>query len=157
MRYNWTKLKIQFINGDYKNLREFAERKKIPYKTMLNAAKGWASEKREKDGQKVVKIGEKIQSAKIDEAVTQILSRNQQIQGVTDKLLRALSDMPEEDVAKLLKDSPKAFLSLTSGLVNIQKVHRIADGLDKDPEGTGSEHIGVEVTFVDASNSSEGD
>lgn len=149
MRYNWTKLKIQFINGDYKNLREFAERKKIPYKTMLNAAKGWAAEKREKDSQKVVKIGEKIQSAKIDEAVTQILSRNQQIQGVTDKLLRALSDMPEEDVAKLLKDSPKAFLSLTSGLVNIQKVHRIADGLDKDSDPDGNDELKIEVSFIE--------
>lgn len=30
MKYNWSSLKNSFINGNYKNLKEFSEAKKIP-------------------------------------------------------------------------------------------------------------------------------
>ena len=152
-KYNWNKLKIAFINGDYKNLREFSERKKIPYKTLQDSAVGWTKEKREKDREKEGKIIEAVQKERVEKEISRYLSRNDRVLDAQDKLLEVYESLGVQEIVELAKKSPKAFVSLTAGLVNIQKVHRIAEGLDKENAGNeeGKSRPVVNIVFKDTS------
>lgn len=136
-KYNWNKLKIAFINGKYKTLKEFALLKKIPYKTLQQSAVGWVKEKQEKDRENIGKIGEEIRKRQTEAEITRILSRNERVLDAQDKLLEVYEQLSVEDIIEWAKKSPKAFVSLTAGLVNLQKVHRVAEGLDRENAGEG--------------------
>lgn len=158
-KYNWNKLKIAFINGDYKNLKDFSEKKKIPYKTLQESAVGWTREKKEKDRENIGKIENAVRERNIEREITRILSRNDRVLEAHDKLLEVYERLGVEDIIELAKEQPKAFVSLTSGLVNIQKVHRLAEGLDKENGGDGesNERPVVNVIFKDLSLKGEDD
>jgi len=152
-KYNWNKLKIAFINGDYKNLKDFSEKKKIPYKTLQESAVGWTREKKEKDRENIGEIENAVRERKIEREITRILSRNDRVLEAHDKLLEVYERLGVEDIIELAKKQPKAFVSLTSGLVNIQKVHRLAEGLDKTQgEYSNAEWHKVIFEIVGASN-----
>ena len=51
-KHNWSKLKIAFINGNYKSLKDFAEKRNISYKTLQQKAVGWVKEKQEREREK---------------------------------------------------------------------------------------------------------
>lgn len=130
-KYNWNRLRLSYINGNYKSLKEFADRKKIPYKTLQASAVGWTSEKREKDREKFGKIEQEVRERQISDAISREISRNQRVLDATDKLLDVYDRLSDEDIMQLARKAPKAFVSLTAGLVNVQRVHRTAEGLDK--------------------------
>lgn len=158
-KYNWNKLKIAFINGDYKNLKDFSERKKIPYKTLQESAVGWTKEKREKDREKEGKIIEAVQKERVEKEISRYLSRNDRVLDAQDKLLEVYESLGVQEIVELAKKSPKAFVSLTAGLVNIQKVHRIAEGLDKENavDNASNGRPIVNVVFKDLSLKGEDD
>ena len=130
-KYYWNKLKDQFMNGNYKNLKEFAQKKNIPYKTLQQSAVGWVKEKQEKDREKTEKIQEEVHARQTEQEINRILSRNEKVLNAEDKLLEVYEKLSADDIIQWAKKSPKAFVSLTSGLVNLQKIHRVAEGLDK--------------------------
>ena len=74
-------------------------------------------------------------------------------------MLEVYERLGVEDIIELAKKQPKAFVSLTSGLVNIQKVHRLAEGLDKENGGDreNNERPVVNVIFKDLSLKGEDD
>lgn len=54
---DWESLRIDFITGDYKSLKDFADSKGIPYKSHFRErASGWIDEKQTKDRQTADKI-----------------------------------------------------------------------------------------------------
>ena len=130
-KYNWNRLKIAFVNGNYKSLKEFAEKKNISYKTLQQSAVGWVKEKQEKEREKAEKIQAEVHARQTEMEISRILSRNDRVLNAEDKLLEVYESLSPKDIIEWAKKSPKAFVSLTAGLVNLQKIHRIAEGLDK--------------------------
>ena len=134
-KYNWSKLKIAFINGNYKSLKDFAEKKNISYKTLQQKAIGWVKEKQQKEREKVEKIQEEVYARQTEQEISRILSRNDRVLDAEDKLLEVYEKLTAQDIIEWARKSPKAFVSLTAGLVNLQKIHRVAEGLDKAGNG----------------------
>ena len=137
-KHNWSKLKIAFINGNYKSLKDFAQKKNIPYKTLQQSAVGWVKEKQEKDREKTKKIQEEVYARQTEREISLILSRNDRVLNAEDKLLEVYESLSAKEIINLAKKTPKAFVSLTAGLVNLQKIHRVAEGLDKAGYGEDS-------------------
>lgn len=134
-KYNWNRLKIAFINGNYKSLKDFAEKKNISYKTLQERAVGWVKEKQGKEREKAAKIQEEVYARQTEQEIDRILSRNDRVLEAEDKLLEIYEKLTVQDIIELARKSPKAFVSLTAGLVNLQKIHRVAEGLDKVGNG----------------------
>ncbi len=69
-KYDWIKLKQEYILGKYKNLKEFAEKKGITYSVLRKKAKEWNAEKgtkREQKGNKIIEKGNTIISKKAND------------------------------------------------------------------------------------------
>lgn len=130
MKYNWSSLKNSFINGNYKNLKEFSEAKKIPYKTLVERARGWIEEKKEKDREKTEKIGQRLFERAVSREIEREFSRNTEILTVNDRLITVLKNIPLDKLERMAIEAPRSFSSLTNALINLQKVHRTAEGLD---------------------------
>lgn len=130
MKYNWSSLKNSFINGNYKNLKEFSEAKKIPYKTLVERARGWLEEKKEKDREKTEQIGQRLFERAVSREIEREFSRNTEILSVHDNLITVLKEIPLERLQKMAIEAPRSFSSLTNALINLQKIHRTAEGLD---------------------------
>ena len=126
-KYNWSELKIAFLNGNYKSLKDFAEERNIPYRTLRKSAVGWGKEKREKTRN----IQKEVFVSQIEKGSSYSISRNERILNAQDKLLEFYENISPKDIIEWAKDSPKVFVSLTAGLINLQKIHRLAEGLDK--------------------------
>lgn len=137
-KYDWNRLKVAFINGNYKSLKDFAEKKRIPYKTIQQSAVGWVKEKQERDREKAKKIQEEVHVRQTEREISRILSRNDRVLNAEDKLLEVYESLSAKEIVELAKKTPKAFVSLTAGLVNLQKIHRVAEGLDKAGYGEDS-------------------
>ncbi len=137
-KHNWSKLKIAFINGNYKSLKDFAEKRNISYKTLQQRAVGWVKEKQEREREKIKKIQEEVCERQVEREIARILSRNDRVLSAEDKMLEVYESLDTKEIIELAKKKPKAFVSLTAGLVNLQKIHRIAEGLDKAGYGEDS-------------------
>lgn len=130
MKYNWSSLRNSFINGDYKNLKDFSKAKKIPYKTLVERARGWLEEKQAKDREKTEQIGQRLFERAISREIEREFSRNTEILTVHDNLITVLKNIPPEKLERMAIEAPRSFSSLTNALINLQKVHRTAEGLD---------------------------
>jgi hypothetical protein len=76
-RYNWEKLKKEFILGNYDSVRDYAAKNNIKYNGYFaKRTRGWADEKRAKQKQKESKIVdktiEKIAEAESDRNATHL-------------------------------------------------------------------------------------
>lgn len=129
-KYNWNSLKNSFIHGDYKNLKDFSKAKKIPYKTLIERARGWLEEKQLKDREKTEQIGQRLLEKAINREIEREFSRNTEILSVHDTLISVLKEIPPETLSRMAIEAPRSFSSLTNALMNLQKIHRTAEGLD---------------------------
>ena len=129
-KYNWTYLKNSFLNGDWRGLKDFAEAKKIPYKTLTARARGWLEEKQERERKKSEEMGQRMLERAINREIEREFSRNSEVLEVHDNLITALKNLSPEKLQKMAIEAPRSFSSLTNALINLQKVHRTAEGLD---------------------------
>lgn len=129
-KYNWNSLKNSFIHGDYKNLKDFSKAKKIPYKTLIERARGWLEEKQIKDREKTEQIGQRLFERAVSREIEREFSRNTEILTVNDRLITVLKNIPPDKLERMAIEAPRSFSSLTNALINLQKVHRTAEGLD---------------------------
>ena len=146
MKYNWSSLKNSFINGNYKNLKEFSEAKKIPYKTLVERARGWLEEKKEKDREKTEQIGQRLFERAINREIEREIDRNTEILSVHDNLITVLKEIPLERLQKIAIEAPRSFSSIATALLTLQKVHRIAEGLDL-PQASGDKDDVPKIVF----------
>lgn len=130
MKYNWNSLKNSFIHGDYKNLKDFSKAKKIPYKTLIERARGWLEEKQIKDREKTEQIGQRLFERAVSREIEREFNRNTEILSVHDTLITVLKNIPLETLSRMAIEAPRSFSSLTNALMNLQKIHRTAEGLD---------------------------
>jgi hypothetical protein len=69
-RYDWEALRQKFLLGDYKSLREFAEREGLKYNgNFIKKTKGWDKEKDAKEKQKRCKIIEGVIEGQIKQEI----------------------------------------------------------------------------------------
>lgn len=129
-KYNWNSLKNSFIHGDYKNLKDFSKAKKIPYKTLIERARGWLEEKQIKDREKTEQIGQRLFERAVSREIEREFNRNTEILSVHDTLISVLKEIPPDKLQRMAIEAPRSFSSLTNALINLQKVHRTAEGLD---------------------------
>ncbi len=127
MKYDWNKLHREFITGDYKTLKEFAEKKNMSYKTLKEKAKGWVEEKQTKDRLK----SDRITKATIDNQVftaseinKKHLSLYASATTVIEKLIKQSVSGNKVNVYNIEK--------AVDSLQKIQKGQRLALGMDRD-------------------------
>lgn len=129
-KYNWNSLKNSFIHGDYKNLKDFSKAKKIPYKTLIERARGWLEEKQIKDREKTEQIGQRLFERAVSRETEREFNRNTEILSVHDTLISVLKSIPLDRLQKMATEAPRSFSSLATALATLQKIHRTAEGLD---------------------------
>ena len=146
MKYNWSSLRNSFINGDYKNLKDFSKAKKIPYKTLVERARGWLEEKQAKDREKTEQIGQRLFERAISREIEREFNRNTEILSVHDTLISVLKEIPPDKLQRMAIEAPRSFSSLATALATLQKIHRTAEGLDL-PQANG-EGKAEEITVI---------
>lgn len=145
-KYNWTYLKNSFLNGDWRGLKDFAEAKKIPYKTLTARARGWLEEKQERERKKSEEMGQRMLERAISREIEREFSRNSEVLEVHDNLITALRNLSPEKLQRMAIEAPRSFSSLTNALMNLQKIHRVAEGLDL-PQANGDKDDLPKIVF----------
>lgn len=136
-KFNWEKLKKEYILGDIDSLREFAKYKKLNYTGYyMQKTKGWGEERvavsREMSCKTIKKTIEKVAEAESDinsrhvSVWNKILNKIESIIG-KDKLIVSgkFGRQIETDV------TPKALSELATAMEKVQKGQRLALGIDK--------------------------
>lgn len=130
-KYDWIKLRQKYITGEYKSLKDFAERENVDYPTLRNNANGWKKERVTKQIQKTNKIIEKT----LNKQAEKESALNVQVLSVAEKFIKVLGRFTVEELSELTMADSRDFVNLTGALSNLQKVHRISEGLDKPNAG----------------------
>lgn len=91
-KYEWDKLKAKYLAGDYKNLRDFAEKEQINYDVLRRKASKWQNEKSQVTREKVTKIVTKT----VEKLATKEADRNARIFSLADKLANKLEQAIEQ-------------------------------------------------------------
>ncbi len=91
-KYDWDKLKAKYVAGDYKNLRDFAEKENINYDVLRRQGSKWKSDKSQASHTKVTKTVTKT----IEKLSAKEASRNARIFSLADKLASKLEQAIEQ-------------------------------------------------------------
>ena len=132
-KYNWEELKQKFLLGDYKSLREFAEREGLNYKSsyFFKRTKGWANEKEAKEKQKRSKIIEEVTEKQIEQEVDYNLKHLQTWSKFLDIVSEALVAKDHHLTTKSGKINVYVLEKLANVMEKIQKGQRLSLGLDE--------------------------
>ncbi|MDR3318445.1 MAG: hypothetical protein LBS99_03325 [Clostridiales bacterium] len=132
-KYNWVKLRREFIVGNCKTLKEFAEKKKIPYEVVRVKAPGWRCAKETINKQNQNKIEAKILAAQVKEEV----DRNTRHLRVGDNFLEFVEQFTR-NALETASTKPEIGIEGVERLIRIaervQKMQRLALGLDRDKQ-----------------------
>lgn len=121
-KYDWAKLKREYMLGDYKSLRAFAEDKGVPYNGFFKKKTiGWSDEKRLQRDQKETKITEKVTEQEIKHEV----DRNAAHLAVGDKILNKLSAMLN------MECGAQSLQAAANTLEKIQRIHQLGESAGK--------------------------
>lgn len=130
-KYNWQRLRQKYVCGDYKSLKEFAEREGVEYKTLRCNATGWRTDRETKSRQKTDEIIEKTIAKQIE---NDVLANERHI-AIWDKLLDIIEvSLSDEKAMKCFigNDNMHSALKSMAGVVDkAQKGQRLGYGLDK--------------------------
>lgn len=127
-KYDWDALKRKFITSGKCTLKQFAIDNNIPYGLLRDNAKGWIKEKQTKSRQKTDKIIDETINKQIESEV----AMNMRHYNLGGRLLDVISKTINLEE---LFESPKSINSIAKSLETIQKVQRIASGLEKGDNG----------------------
>lgn len=127
-KYDWDALKRKFITSGKCTLKQFAINNNIPYGLLRDNAKGWIKEKQTKSRQKTDKIIDETINKQIESEV----EMNMRHYNLGGRLLDVISKTINLEE---LFESPKSINSIAKSLETIQKVQRIASGLEKGDNG----------------------
>ena len=120
-------LKAEFITGDYRTIKEFAERKGISYNTLrkIGSVDGWLDTKLAHEAQISKEICTKAQEKRVEDALRDATARQ-------NKTLEATS-LVREKALKLLgtAKSAKEVNAIASALYRINEIERGLLNYDK--------------------------
>ena len=103
MKYDWIKLKIEYISSDFASIKEFAEYKNIPIDTIKRNSKNWNKEKKQFSKMLTEKIMEKAVE-KISETKSQEMVSTRK---VASEILKKISDAVKELDRIIVKNKNK--------------------------------------------------
>lgn len=136
-RYDWEALRQKFLLGDYKSLREFAEREGLNYKSsyFFKRTKGWVEEKEAREKEKRSKI---IEGA-IERQIKQEIDWNTKHLEAWGKFLEIILEAVEEYHRHFFSErtgklNPYALEKAANVLKMAQEGQRKALGLDEKVE-----------------------
>lgn len=123
-RYDWEALRQKFLLGDYKSLREFAEREGLKYNgNFRKKTKGWDKEKGAREEQKRSKIIEAV----LEKQIQHEIDRNTRHLIAWDKFLQAIEEAME--------NYRHHFFGKESGRLNPYALEKAANVLKMAQEG----------------------
>lgn len=124
-RYDWEVLRQKFLLGDYKSLREFAEREGLNYKSsyFFKRTKGWVEEKEAREKEKRSKI---IEGA-IERQIKHEIDWNTRHLEIWGKLLAIILEAVE--------DYRLQFVSEKTGRLNVYALEKVANIIEKAQKG----------------------
>jgi len=136
-RYDWEALRQKFLLGDYKSLREFAEREGLNYKSsyFFKRTKGWLREKEVREKEKRSKI---IDSA-LERQIEHEIDWNTRHLEAWGKFLQIILEAVEDYHCHFVSEktgrlNPYALEKAASVLKMAQEGQRKALGLDEKTE-----------------------
>ena len=140
-KYDWDKLKAKYVAGNYKNLKEFADKEKLNYDVLRRKASEWQGEKSQNSHKKVTKIVAKT----IEKVAERESDRNARHIALLDKILDKAELVIDNELNVFVDMFGKAHKgevldgnkleSMVRVLERAQKGHRLALGLDKVQQG----------------------
>jgi hypothetical protein len=133
-RYNWEELKKEFILGDYKSLREFAERKGLKYDSgnFRMRTKGWNKEKSTKEAQKRHEIIEKVVEKQVEREIDYNLKHLETWSKILDVVAEVVLGKDQHLATKSGKINVYALEKLANVMEKVQKGQRLALGLSEE-------------------------
>lgn len=133
-RFNWEQLKQKFLLGDYKSIREFAEREGLKYNgNFIKKTKGWDKEKASKEKEKRCKIIEKVTEKQIEQEVD-YNTTHLKLWGEFLNILQEAITNKEHIKDKKGKISAYVLEKFANVMEKAQKGQRLALGLDNQNE-----------------------
>ena len=144
-KYDWPKLKTEYITGEFESLKAFAEAKGVPYQTLRNNAKGWADKKSTREVHKQYKIAEKVTEKQI-ETEAEINTKHYE-------LWKAFVDKAQALMATA--ETPGQIKTLAEVIEKAQKGQRLARGMDIDKPPAGDEQKAINIIFRDTGRKDE--
>ncbi|MCM8901314.1 hypothetical protein KVG29_08785 [Caldicoprobacter algeriensis] len=140
-RYDWDKLKKEFILGEYESVREFAAQKGIKYNGYFAAkTRGWTDEKRALQEQKQSKIIERVIEKQIEQEVNWNIT-HLNLWGEFLNILRQALENPKNLMTKDGRISAYILEKFANVMEKIQKGQRLALGLDEQQQAAQDELI----------------
>ena len=139
-KINWEEKKKEFLLGDFKSVREFADKTGMSYNGhFMQKTKGWADEKNKFEKDKAAEIVQKT----VEKQVQNEVDRNVEHLNTWDKILNLIQKIMAEPETYLVKGDGAVNISLVEKvsciLERVQKGQRWALGLDEkghNDEGT---------------------
>jgi len=126
-KYDWNKLKRDFLTGDHMSLKTFAEARNINYNVLRRNAKNWVEEKVTREEEKSNKILEKVTQQEIAFEINRNAAHLAAGDIIMTKLNVALQQLK-------IKDKNVMYL-LQTAATTLEKVQRVQSLID----GSGSE------------------
>jgi hypothetical protein len=140
-KYDWNRLKIKYVTGDYATLKEFAEKFKINYGVLRKQAVAWQEQKEQCNKIKVTKTIEKT----VEKVIEREVDRNSRHIALIDIILDKIELVIKEQLNTNVTPYGKAVKSdniyvdkldiAMKVLEKAQKGHRLALGIDKESQG----------------------
>lgn len=149
--YDWESLKREFMIGDFKTLKEFAQVKNISYGFLRNRAKGWTQEKRQLSKTKNQLVVEKTLQKQIEKTSDYNTLHVEFWDRLLDLVWQALHD--EKTIkTKDGRINIYALEKLALVVEKVQKGQRLALGLDEKRDDNNEELLQRMRDIVQAIN-----
>ena len=84
--YDWTALRTEYITGEFKSVRAFAKKKRIPYDSIKTKSKGWTEEKHRKDTAKTPQIIARVTEEQIEKEISRATAELNASDNIMQKL-----------------------------------------------------------------------
>ncbi|MDH2927917.1 hypothetical protein [Lonepinella koalarum] len=127
--YDWVAIKLEFVKSSL-STRDFAEAFDIPYSTFSKKVmrEQWENERKQ--------IGSKLEAKSIEKSIENRADELSEFETTTLKAIR----IAQSDIIIKISTCEKAgdMKSLTSSLVDLQKVYRLALGASTENQATGT-------------------
>lgn len=144
-KYDWPKLKTEYITGEFDGLQGFAKAKSITYSYLRKRAVGWDLEKGTRRELKENKVRKKITERQI-ESEAEINTKHYELwKAFVDKAQALMSTA----------ETPGQIKTLAEVIEKAQKGQRLARGMDIDKPPTGDEQKAINIIFRDTGRKDE--
>ena len=134
-KYDWTKLKREYLTGEYKSIAEFLREKGMTRTGFVNKqTSGWDKERATLQQEKSKKILESVTEKQIEHEIDRNAAHLAAGDLIVTKLLLTLQGIKPKD-----KNSAYLLNAAANALATVQKVQQLGDGVG----------VGSEVSIID--------